>query len=212
MNIDPKDLERIKSFYIESLISYGPKDPRAVHWSDAHNQQLRFDQIYQLGDFNISSVLDVGCGFGDLYEYLTRHGNIVDYTGIDIMTEFLDEARLRYPTLSFSEKTIFEIDTQYDYVIASGALSFKIADYKNFYFTMIEKMYALCNRGVAFNMLRQGVHIDDTEFATYDPDQVVSFCQNFCANVEIHTNYLEHDFTVFLRKKRDIHSSEEILQ
>ena len=41
-------------------------DARAMGWSSAFNQQLRFEVINYLVDLDSKSILDVGCGDGGL--------------------------------------------------------------------------------------------------------------------------------------------------
>ncbi len=89
---------------------------------------------------------------------------------------------------------------QWDYVLASGALSFKVKNNKDYYYSIIKKMYACAKKGVAFNMLNKSVHKDDATYAAYDPQEVVNFCKIFCNNVHVITDYLPHDFTAYLYK------------
>ncbi len=199
MQLNEHDYNRLHAFYQEALEYYGPQSASAVHWTDRHNQELRFSIIEPLIENN-SSVLDVGCGLGDLYAFLARHGKSVQYVGIDIVPEFIELATQHFPDLTFKQTTVFDINQHFDYVVASGALSFKIENYQHFYFDMIRRMFELCTKGIAFNMLRRGNHIDDSEFATYAPEEVLAFGQTLTPHATLRTDYLQHDFTIILRK------------
>lgn len=194
------DRSRLTKFYNNSLSAYGENDPRGVHWQNSDNQQKRFQILSQIGDLNGKSVLDVGCGFGDLYGFLVREGKSTEYSGIDIVSEFISAARRKYPNANFEEKDIFDIEKQYDYVLASGALSFKVENHHQYYEEMIRKMFEIAKIGIAFNMLDIKNHIDDAEFASYDSNEIASFCKTLTPKVEVITDYLPQDFTIYMYK------------
>lgn len=196
----PKDNNRIQAYYKEALADYGDHDARSVHWSDVQGQRTRFMVLSQIADLNGQQVLDVGCGLGDLYSFFLKSKIEVDYTGIDIIPDFISLARERYPQARFELKDMATITETYDYILASGALSFKIADHKKVYFEIIKKMYKHATKGVAFNMLNRIVHVDDETYAAYDITEVADFCKTFCNNVQIITDYLPQDFTIYLYK------------
>ena len=189
---------RLQKFYKDALNQYGSNDARSVHWSDTHGQQTCFLVLGQISDLSGQSVLDVGCGLGDLYTFFLEKKIDAAYTGIDIVPDFIVDAQERFPTAQFEVKDILSVTKQYDFVLASGALSFKVADNKKYYFSIIKKMYELAKKGVAFNMLNRDVHIDDEFYNAYDPNEVADFCKTFCDNVQIVMDYLPQDFTIYL--------------
>ncbi|MCC2630574.1 MAG: hypothetical protein K0S38_383 [Candidatus Paceibacter sp.] len=197
----PSDHQRILKYYKDALTEYGDHDPRSVHWSSTEGQRKRFRILSQITDLNGSRVLDVGCGLGEFYKFFLENHIDVEYTGIDIIPDFIIQARDRFPAVRFETKDIFETNETYDYVLASGVLTFKVTDNKNFYFSMIKKMYSLAEKGVAFNMLNYETHIDDETYAAYDPNEVADFCRTFCNNVQIVIGYLPQDFTIYLVKE-----------
>lgn len=81
----------------------------------------------QAGD----SLLDVGCGFADLYFYLKQQGIPTHYQGIDIVKEFSAKASALYPTAKLSTNDIFSLNpakNSVDYVMLSGALNYVLID------------------------------------------------------------------------------------
>ena len=197
----PNDTARLISYYKEALDQYGDHDARSVHWSNADGQKTRFMILSQIANLKNKSILDVGCGLGDLYTFLVSQNIHTNYTGIDIVPDFIVRAREQIPTARFECKDMMAMTEKYDYVIASGALSFKVPDNKNYYFSVIKKMYDTANKGLAFNMLNKEVHIDDETYAAYDPSEVADFCKSFCPRVEIIIDYLPQDFTLYLYKE-----------
>jgi trans-aconitate methyltransferase len=198
--MNPDDQKRILHYYQSALTEYGENDARSVHWSDQTGQQKRFLVLSQIADLNGRSVLDVGCGLGDLYKFFFSQNINADYTGIDIVPEFIVAARERFPNVQFEVKDISAETKTYDYVLASGVLSYKVADHKNYYFSLIKKMYDLSAKGLAFNMLNKDTHIDDATYAAYDINEIADYCKTFCDNVQIVVDYLPQDFTIYLYK------------
>ena len=50
---------------------------------------------------NSKTLLDYGCGFGDLYGYLLSENLSLTYYGIDVIDEFISQARIKYPNGNF---------------------------------------------------------------------------------------------------------------
>jgi trans-aconitate methyltransferase len=198
--MQPKDNERLQKFYKEALAIFGDHDARSVHWSGEEGQRTRFLVLSQVANLNHQSVLDVGCGLGDLYKFFIDQKIDVDYTGIDIIPDFIARTKERFPDGHFECKDITAVTKTYDVVLASGALSFKVTDSQAYNFSVIKKMYDVAKTAVAFNMLNRATHVDDDVYATYNPTEVATFCKTFCPRVEIITDYLPQDFTIYLYK------------
>lgn len=200
MRMKNRDYNRILDFYQKAYQMYGDRDARSVRWSKVGDQLIRFRALIGVADLSDSSVLDVGCGMGELYKYLLQQEIPVEYTGIDIVPEFIASAKKRFPQTVFKVKDIFDLKQTHDYVLASGALSFKVADNANYYQDMIRHMYALANKAVAFNMLDKHVHVDDDTYAAYSPIEIADFCSTIAERVEVVVDYLPQDFTIYMYK------------
>ncbi len=104
-----------------------------VGWKSQENQKLTFQIATELKGIEwieINSFLDVGCGYGTLIDYLRKHLYFTGkYTGIDIITEFIQEAeklyghdlRNQFITGDFLEQNW--PPQRYDVVCSIGALS-----------------------------------------------------------------------------------------
>ncbi|OHA84309.1 MAG: hypothetical protein A2937_02115 [Candidatus Yonathbacteria bacterium RIFCSPLOWO2_01_FULL_47_33b] len=198
MNDD--DSKRIIGFYEDTLNTYG-NDARSVHWADTETQRVRFEVLNGVAALGNKSVLDVGCGLGDLYKFFISKEIPVEYTGIDIVPAFVDRARERFPGAVFSVEDIFSVRGEYDYVLASGALNFMVADSKQYYFSMIKKMFELSKKGLAFNMLNNAEHPTDDTLVSYDIDEVTAYCKTLSDHVVMTRGYLPWDFTVYMYKE-----------
>lgn len=197
----PEDTKRITTFYEETLAQYGDNDPRSVHWINADSQSVRFDVLCRVGDLEHASLLDVGCGLGDLYKYLLSKKIPVEYTGVDVVPALVSVCSIRFPEARFLCDDVVNIRDSYDYILASGALSFAVPQGKEYYFNIIKVMHEHARKGIAFNMLNRAAHVSDDTFLSYDVDEVVSFCKTLSPRVEVVQNYLPWDFTVYMYKE-----------
>lgn len=176
----------------------------ALGWRGPESQTKRFDVLAQVGDFSGRSVLDVGCGYGDLKGYLDRWFSDFTYIGIDQMPEFIAVAEDRYEGCAGTHFYQTDFTTigfpSVDYVVASGALGYR-SDNPEFYGGMINKMYQAATRALAFNMLDADRFPDHPLLTGHNLDGIVRKCQDLCPNVQVIQGYLDDDFTVFLRRE-----------
>jgi cyclopropane fatty-acyl-phospholipid synthase-like methyltransferase len=200
MKMTDTDNDRLQAFYTQALEVFGDRDSRSVRWTSRNQQEQRFKVLTYVGNIEGKRVLDVGCGLGELYKYFLKNEIEVEYTGIDIVPEFVEAARKRFPDGHFVYQDIFEVTEKYDYVLASGALSFKVADNEYYYQQMIAKMYDVAKVAMAFNMLDRREHSDNDTYAAYYSTEVANYCGTLAERVEIVADYIPKDFTVFMYK------------
>lgn len=176
---------------------------RKVGWETTFCQQERFKVLCEIGNLNYRSILDIGCGLGDLKIYLDKHFQDFHYTGIDLMPEFIEEARKRF---SKTLNTQFLLDDftvcsmpQADYVLACGALCYRTVD-ELFIYKMIEKFYKHATMGLAFNLLDEETTNSDYMLKTYKQQDVLDFCIQLNPNATLITGYRPDDFTILMTK------------
>ena len=62
-------------------------------WASPETQSIRFEAIERLADLGGKSVLDVGCGRADLYDFLHARGiQVADYIGIEAVPALAEAA------------------------------------------------------------------------------------------------------------------------
>jgi SAM-dependent methyltransferase len=143
-------------------------DPsRQVGWSDRLQQLVAFEALAGVGPLcgrETVSVLDVGCGLGDFFGFLRGQGFAGRYTGVDLLPEFVAAARSRYAdetagddaTCKFLVGDILDPDLRlspHDYVVASGLFDYLTPDSDSRLSRTLDRLFALCRRGVAWNLL-----------------------------------------------------------
>lgn len=91
----------------------------AFTWPDPKRQRLSHDAILEF--YSGGSVLDVGCGMGELSERVSGR-----YVGIDMEPVFIEYARRRYPHCEFHSGGLENAPIgSFDYVIVIGPFAYR---------------------------------------------------------------------------------------
>jgi len=209
----PEEKKETIRRYEERLEKYGAS-VKTMGWRDREQQNMRFVILSEIGDLTNHSVLDVGCGFGDLYGFLEQKGLHVQYTGYDISSKLIKIAQKRHPEATFEVKDILEESSvnEFDYVVSSGVLNHRLSDNEGFLGTMITKCFDLCNIGVAINMMSNYVDYKDECLYYYSPEKVFTFCKTLTKRVIMRHDYMPYEFTVYLYKDASVNEKNIFVQ
>lgn len=187
--------------YAERLARLGPV-VQALGWRDADQQRLRFDIIADgFPDLDGASVLDIGCGFGDFFDFLSVRGDRVRYTGCDLSPDVLAIARQRHPELTLECRNVLEQpypSRAFDYVCMSGLFNHRIEDNEGFRRAMTAAAFDVCRRGMAANMTTTVVDYEDPQLYYFRPGDVVSEALRLTRRVALRHDYRLYEFTIFL--------------
>ncbi len=195
------DTVAIQKYHLDRIKNYGAEDPRAVGWKSPAGQQKRFEVLCSIGDLNNCSILDVGCGHGDLRGYLEGRCTGLRYLGIDQVEPLLEVAIKKYghlPETSFftGDFSAAELPVA-DYILACGALSYRNSD-PDFIFKTIAKLFNSCRLGFGFNLLGKIESVDGILVA-YDPEVILQHCRSLSSYTVFREGYYEDDFTVWMK-------------
>lgn len=192
--------------FSSSLLQHG-HDFRALNWGSQKGQENRFRILCEIGIETADSVLDVGCGLGDLYGYLKKRGTKVDYSGLDITPDMIAAARDKFPEAQFREGSLLDAthlsDQSFDYVIASGIFYLRRDKPFQHLERSVRRMFELCRKGVAFNCLSTWAEPADDGSDEYreDPVRCLEFCRTLSPWTVLRTDYHPGDFTLYLRRQ-----------
>ena len=205
--MDKQQRKRIIDSQRDAFIRYG-YHPHALYWSDSKIQTLRFDYLLKIGIQSGDSLLDVGCGFGDLAHYIEAQGIAIQYTGIDLSPELIKEGQKRYPNITLIEGDLFDLAPQpksFDYVFLSGTLNRDLNDDGKYAYKTLKKMYETCRIGLAFNLLN--AHHEWTksrwDLQSFYPKDLIEHIEQFQPKpkqITLYDEYLDNDFTLLVWK------------
>ncbi len=183
---------------------------KTLGWKSIPQQLVRFEALSQIADLNKKTVLDVGCGFGDFYDFIVRKNiNTKFYKGIDLSKKMITEAEkihidsknAKFEVCDLLKKYVDEtLSERFDYIVASGIFSFPIKDNTNFLKLMLQKMFKICFLGVAVNMPTAYVDYRDENLHYFVPEEVFSFCKSLTRRVTLRHDYMPYEFTLYLYK------------
>lgn len=198
------DRATIIHYHRHRIACFGAGQVRALGWRDPASQRQRFNAIAIASAFGFDrcSVLDLGCGCGDLKAFLAARFEDVDYLGIDQVPEFIEVARERYvddPRARFHLGDFAKGELpRVDVVVASGALGYRCAE-AGFHLRMIEQMVATATKAVIINLLDAWTFPDHPLLVGRDVEEVTAFCRTLPANVERIRGYLPDDSTIVVK-------------
>src|SRR5512139_2734515 len=125
--VDPYGKREVLEFFGRHLRLHGDA-PQAVRWTEK-GQRARYEAFLALcGDLNGRSLLDFGCGKGDLFGFLRGRGVACAYTGVDIHPELIALARGKHPGAEFLARDIEEepLGRTFDVVVACGVFNLRV--------------------------------------------------------------------------------------
>lgn len=183
-------------FYDAALKKHG-RTAQGVHWNSQKSQELRFDVLLQYVD-NVSSVsmVDAGCGFGDLYCYMDEKPK--SYVGLDLMQEMVLEARERTQCEILKADILNDDLPSADFYVCSGAMNI-LTRFETHLF--IRRCYEASKKGFVFNMLMG----EDASllYNYFQPHDIKSIANELGAKFSMKKGYMPRDFTVFLEKREE---------
>ena len=201
---------RLDQYFAEKLREHGPT-ARGVDYNSDEAQERRFEQLTKVIRAGESfSILDYGCGYGAMFEFLLKKGLDFEYHGLDRIEAMVRTGREKYGRhgnahFHSDESTVPPVD----YLVAGAIFNIKLEatlnDWREFVCESLRHMIALCTRGLAFNMLTS--YSDADRMATRpdlfyaDPLFFFDFCKrNLAPNVALLHDYGLFDFTILVRK------------
>lgn len=185
--------------------------PMAVSSESINHKKLRFEKICEIFNEDIeASVHDVGMGIADLYEFINKrfYDKKIIYSGSEILMEYVEESRVRYPEINFFHRDIAEkpfTDT-YDYLLMSGVFHQRrdtpIREWEQFAQRIIYNAFLMCKKGIAFNFISPYVDFYQTQVYYCNLSKFINFINDELSRFfEIRHNYALFEFTIFVYKE-----------
>lgn len=199
-------VKEVSEYYTGKVKQFG-NDSRGVDWNTKESQYLRFEKLAELiKSVEIFSVLDFGCGTGELVNFLDQKKMSFNYLGFDISEEMLRIANENHK----KDNVIFSSEDpkgSWDYVVGSGIFNVKMNfsenDWKQYIHHTLEKFNNISTKGFAFNALSLYSDADKRRSDLFyaDPLYYFDFCKkNYSRYVTLLHDYPLYEFTLLVRK------------
>jgi SAM-dependent methyltransferase len=202
---NPEHLRR-DNLKAENDSDYMLYSPEVVGYNTTAEQQFLFQNLVLGLDASASTVLDIGCGRGDLYGFLRElwPDQIFGYTGVDHNPIMTDLGREKYGldliNSSFETCTV----SPHDWVVASGFFTQRRCETEDEdlhkLFKDVDKMYDIANRIVSFNLLSPINNTIHPGFFYVHPGLIMDMLIEKYQYVTVRHNYTKDVYTVSIYK------------
>lgn len=197
--------DKIISRYSDRLKEFGANE-KTLGW-DKKRHHLRYHILLSQWKFENDSLLDFGCGFGDMYEYIRENNLDLNYHGVDINPDLIEEGKNKYQNVNLRAIDFLteSNNKQYDYIVSSGVHNFKLEDNWEFIENTFTKFNDAAAKGFALNFISNKVdssHKKDHLYYT-DPVKLLELSYSFSRKVVLRNDYMPFEFTIFVDKEDD---------
>ena len=204
---------KMKKHYSKVFSRFGSK-PRGVDWGSVESTLLRYGKMLAVIEGELVkpnafvSLLDVGCGYGELFKCAKNKDLKLRYTGIDVAPKMISWARKNIIEGKFIKGDFLQHNFEgekFDYVVCNGILTQKldisILDMDKFAKELIKKMFSLSSRGIAFNIMTTYVNYFVSNLYYKHPSEILTYClSDISHKVKIDHSYGLYEYTVYIYK------------
>ena len=183
----------------------GLPEYRVLGWESEEAQRIRFDIMISSICLDNKKILDVGCGMGNLLDYLKQKGIKAGYTGVDILQSMIELAESKNPDANFYCLDIFKDNIfkkgSFDVVYASGIFNLDLGNNREFLLGALILFLDLSREAVIFNLLHHNSPDKEDGYFYLSPDEIKQTVERIphkVKRVNIMENYLQNDLTVGL--------------
>lgn len=200
-------VQNTEKYYKKLNQSNGLGSPQNL-WVTQDRQVNRFKKTVQIMNFKAASILDVGCGYGDFYQYMIENGiNTKSYTGIDLLPEHCNIAKKNLPnTCKIITGDFLKTELEkYDYCVLSGTLNYYDKGWFSFAHEIIDKMWTLAKKGIIFN-IRSPESMDARspdnarQIKDLSPSYWSSYAHSMTKRYALYHDYVDYDYTIAMWK------------
>lgn len=198
-------LAQVERYYSARFAEHGAT-AAGVDWHDEASQRTRFAQLARLWEGREEpAIVDLGCGYGALVDFLEERGEPFAYQGLDLSAELVAAARERHPERAFALSAA-DVSPA-DYAVASGIFNVRLdTDAEGWTAHVLETLDELDRvgtRGFAFNMLTSYSDPERMRDDLYygDPAFFFDHCKRrYARNVALLHDYGLWELTLLVRK------------
>lgn len=199
--LDPEDTNRVIRGYRLRIAKYGATFA-SLNSGSIEKQRIRHQVHASALMGSCLTVLDIGCGLGDFYQYLKEDGHNCQYTGYDIVPEYVADCRRRYPEANFHERDIFreDIDGTYDAIVMSQLLNnrYQKSDNLQVMKTALSLAFRHTRISVSVDMMSTYVDFQNPDLFYYAPEEIFRLAKSITRRVVLRHDYRPFEFCIQL--------------
>ena len=198
--------------HYENLLDLHGCSSNAVQYRDTSSHMARFQLLMEISN-DLGSVLDVGAGLGHFYTYLRKHGFQGRYLGLEFVQQFVESANQIMEDDEIAEVRHFdvsadELPTGFDYGFVAGVFNNARENAEEFMFDTLKRLWNVCEKGMAFNILSTHVEYFDSDLFYVNPEKMFTYLKSeLQGHIVMHHDYITsqdgypYEVTYFVRKE-----------
>lgn len=203
MRLDPRDLSLCRQRYGRWLQRWG-YGPEALGWGKGGRQEVRFSALAgQVLANPDASVLDAGCGFADLYDWLRQRQWRGDYCGLDISPDLLAVARERHPGLELHQMELADAPSlarTFDYVICTGVFNARLTrtDEREYIRASLATMFSMAKVVVAVDFMSTRVDYQADMSWHMPPGEALDMALALSGRACLRHDYMPYEYALLI--------------
>ncbi len=199
------DKKKVIQRYTERLQKFGYSQ-KAVGWGEKGKQENRFEVLTSYWNLKNKKILDIGAGFGDLYNYV-KPFEIKEYCGLELVPALIEKGNEIYGRekkfrLINADILDFGFQEKFDIVFISGMFNFKLINGNNYEFieNVLSKSFEISNEGVCSNFITDRVDYHEELIFNSRPEKILEIALKQTKSVCLKNDYFPFEFSIFLNK------------
>ncbi len=195
--MDPQEKDANRQRYEVRHAEFG-YDERTLGWTKGRHK-LRYEILLSSWPEATQSVLDVGCGFGDMAAYCHESGRgHWRYTGIDIVPALIAEGHAHHPgvDLRLHDMDDAGLPDGYDVIVASGVFSHRLKDNMAFIERAFERFAEAAGIGFAANFMSPAADVRYDNLFYPDPGAIFDIARRYSKRITLRHDYMPFEYTV----------------
>ncbi len=202
---DPADAHNLLAYFRGLFAKHGPTS-NSLGWRPS-SQAVRFEEVLAaFGDQPPESLLDIGCGFGDLLTFLRNAGWSGAYLGIDLTPEFIEIARERHkldPNTSFMIGNVLtqELPVKtFDWCVSIGLCNYQRGGRAmDFIEALTARCVSIACRTVLIDFLSTTSDRRHDELFFSNPADVIAIALRHSRRIVLNHSYMPFEFMLRIR-------------
>jgi len=201
-------IDNVKKQYQDAYIMHG-NSLEAV-FIPKGRQLERFSSLLTYVKKEPFSILDYGCGLGQMADYIKEKFPQADYSGVDIVEEFILENKSKYDFGKFEIiSDCYDVKDNYDVIAAAGVFNLLYvndkAQHQKIIYDNLRHLFSKTNDLLSVNFMTDQVDFIQEGAFHQNISELYDFAKkNLTKRVAIDESYMPYEFTFHFFKDQTI--------
>ncbi len=179
-------------------------------------QELRFNNAMKYLNKS-KSLIDFGCGFGDFYQFLSFNGYDIDYYGVDIVSDFINEAKKKHKKAYFKLiKPLEEINLRVESVCCLGVFNYLYSENEKEHFDLIKilikQLWNCIDKNLVIDFQSSFIEFKQPSAYHQELGKLTEFLnKEISKRFIIDYSYMPYEFMISIYKDLDLKNSSTFL-